>query len=245
MQSTATTTTATTTAQIEPVINGSAVRYFEEMQVRKEIACLAHTINTKQELRVEELQLLHTRMGTLRDRLNILAQGASSERAITGVMTEVNQSEVRESETQSGLNAEGTSVRSTSQRSNLNVAPGMLMAANTAPNNVPNLVLRQQNLGLCAECPPGIMPVAANFRWKKRSSKGKISKTDLRVSKLPPLPICKKGCSCPNQCDVLTKDTNLQQVSFVTSSVHDSIPTAKLFNSLTIPQIFLLNLALA
>lgn len=244
MQSTATTATATTTAQIEPVIN-SAVRHFEEMQVRKEIACLAHTINTKQELRVEELQLLHTRMGTLRDRLNILAQGATSERAITGVMTDVNQSEVRESETQSGLNAQGTSARSTSQRSNLNVAPSMLMAPNTAPNNVPNLVLRQQNLGLCAECPPGIMPVAANFRWKKRSSKGKISKTDLRVSKLPPLPICKKGCSCPNQCDALTKDTNLQQVSFVTSSVHDSIPTAKLFNSLTIPHIFLLNLALA
>ena len=48
-------------------------------------------------------------------------------------------------------------------------------------------------------------------RWKKRSSKGKISKTDLRVAHLPPVPVCKKNKFCRGGCAIVSQDLEFQQ----------------------------------
>jgi len=48
-------------------------------------------------------------------------------------------------------------------------------------------------------------------RWKKRSSKGKISKTDLRVAHLPPVPQCTKHKFCRGGCKTVAMHPDFQQ----------------------------------
>lgn len=48
-------------------------------------------------------------------------------------------------------------------------------------------------------------------RWKKRSSRGKISKTDLRVAHLPPVQKCTRNKFCRGGCETVTQHPAFQQ----------------------------------
>lgn len=167
----------------------------EEISLRKEIALLVHEINTRREIQQEELRNLHIILEATRLKLKVLREHGHSYTnwheprplAIENI-AKVNQNEAYElamCPVQLNHRKDFLGIQMTCDRADIQSPSSS--SANSAST-----------------------PSVHRFK-KKRSSKGKISKTDLRVSTLPPIATCKKENCCPNKCHTLTKDIQLQQ----------------------------------
>lgn len=168
----------------------------KEMKIRKDIACLTHTINTKQEISAQELRDLHIR-------LNALTKNIEKQEDKDKLKNSAHQTE-EEKKTKSQL---FPIVPNFTQQK-------ILLDKNPHPcnENIKHYVHKNNNNEVIYN-QPSLTFLSLTKRRKRQTStsKGKISKTDLRVSFLPPLPACAKGICCPNKCELLTRDTNLQQ----------------------------------
>lgn len=272
----------------------------EEMRLRHYIANIIHTINTKQETSVLQLQYLHLRLNFLREELKRLQQTETPKKTETitqvqpsALMTDIYQDDSDNinnivinktrkrsaslislnSSQHTGIVSNNTSTMNTLFSTSSKRVPSLpsLQLQHLLPPPLPSPALPLPELGQASQIkttnydtslqhfssllassrqtpmkrnsssplllslpqsqtqiqtqtktkPTNKNKVKAQTktqtqnktqRWKKRNYKGKISKTDLRVSRLPAVPRCKKHANCPNQCGYVTRDTGFQQV---------------------------------
>lgn len=172
------------------------------MKIRTEIANLIHTINTKQELKVEELRCLHNRLEELKAKKRHTNQNNVDDEKV----------HLKEKiEMKCGEHIVSDKINTVSPHTNLFPSDRTLVTSSKSIRHA------KDSSGISVFCKlypknQSIAPLPLSTLFLNRS-KGNISRTDLRVSRLPPLSPCKKGICCSKQCNFLTNDLNLQQVS--------------------------------